>query len=65
MVLASQVLGSIYTTGNVSIYIASYLRAHSDVTLKEINLLLPVQTVCSIFTVYIGAHLCIKYNAYV
>ena len=66
MVHSTKVLGTLYITGNISIYIASHLRIYdSSITLEEINILLPIQVVSSTFTIYFGSCLCTRYNAYV
>ena len=57
------VIGTTYTTGNLSIYIASYLRAHgSSVTIQTLNILFPLQVVAATCSVLIGTTLTNKAN---
>lgn len=52
------VIGTVYITGNISVYAVSYFRLQGDsVTLQDAVILLPIQIVTSTFTLYVGAHL--------
>ena len=61
-----QLLGTVYITGNITVYMASYLR-HFDpsITLQTVNLILPLQLATTDTIPYLGSYLCIKYSAYV
>ena len=49
------VIGTTFTTGNLSIYIASYLRAQgSSITIQTLNILFPLQIVASTCSVLFG-----------
>jgi hypothetical protein len=57
------VIGTTYTTGNLSVYFASYLRLHGDsVTLEQLNVLFPLQVTAATCTVLLGTYLVTKYN---
>ena len=57
------VIGTTYTTGNLSIYIASYLRAHgSSVTIQTLNVLFPLQVISATFSILIAPTLATKTN---
>lgn len=57
------VIGTTYTTGNLSIYIASYLRDQgSSVTLQELNILFPLQVTAATCSVILGTTLTLKTN---
>ena len=57
------VIGTTYTTGNLSIYLASYLRNQgSSVTIQELNVLFPLQVVSATCTVILGTLLTTKTN---
>ena len=53
--LITFVLGSLYITGNISLYMASHLHYHGeDITLKTLSILLPIQIVGSTSSFYLG-----------
>ena len=57
------VIGTTFTTGNLSIYIASYLRAQgSSITIQTLNILFPLQIVASTCSVLFGTILTNKTN---
>lgn len=57
------VIGTTYTTGNLSIYIASYLRDQgSSVTIQELNVLFPLQVVAATSSVIFGTLITTKAN---
>jgi hypothetical protein len=57
------VIGTTYTTGNLSIYIASYLRDHgSSITIQQLNILFPLQVVAATGSVIFGTYLTNKTN---
>ncbi|OMJ78952.1 hypothetical protein SteCoe_21124 [Stentor coeruleus] len=59
------VIGTTYTTSNLSIYIASYLREKgSSVTLQELNILFPLQIAIATSSTLIGTMLTTKYSQY-
>ena len=61
-----QILGTVYITGNISVYMASYLRHYDpSITLQTVNLILPLQLATTDTIPYLGSYLCIKYSAYV
>lgn len=57
------IIGTTFTTGNLSIYIASYLRQKgSSVTLQELNIIFPLQIVSATMSSTLGAFLTTKFN---
>lgn len=57
------VIGTVYTTGNFSVYLASYLRVQgSSVTLGDLNGLFPIQIVSVACIYIIGTNLTLRYN---
>ena len=66
LVLAIQILGTIYVTGNLNVYLASYLRHYDpSITLQTVYLILPLQLATADTVPILGSYLCIKYSAYV
>jgi hypothetical protein len=57
------VIGTVYTTGNISIYMASYLQHEDvDVTLNDLAIVLPLQ-VCGTSTgLLLGSNLTHRFN---
>ena len=52
------VIGTIYITGNISIYMASYLRKYdSSITLDDTSLILPLQVVGTCLSLVVGPYL--------
>lgn len=63
MVSCIQILGTIYVTGSIESYLASYLRIYDDsITLHDIELILPLQVITSTFTQYLGTCICMKFG---
>lgn len=58
------VIGSVYITGNISIYMASYLQhqGHS-VSLEDLSIILPLQICGSTSTLIIGTYLTERFNS--
>lgn len=60
---SSQILGTIYITGSITSYLASYLRLYdSSITLHDLQLILPLQIITSTFSQYLGTYLCMRFN---
>ena len=57
------IIGTTFTTGNLTIYMASYLREkNQSVTLKELNILFPLQVLAATGSVLFGTLLTNKTN---
>lgn len=57
------VLGTVYITGNISIYVASYLHSVGhDVALKDLSIILPLQVIGTTFALIIGSYLTTRFN---
>lgn len=57
------VIGTIYITGNISVYIASYLQSKGhDTTLNDLGIILPLQITGTSASLFIGSYLTAKYN---
>ena len=55
------VIGTVYVTGNISIYIASYLQHKGhNVTLNDVSILLPLQISGTTISILIGSYLSVK-----
>lgn len=56
--IAQLVMGTIYTTGNITIYMASYLQ-HRDhnISTSDLSVILPLQILGMTFTMISGPHL--------
>ena len=51
------VIGTVYITGNISIYMASYLQHEGyDVTLNQLSIVLPLQIVGTAMSLLIGSY---------
>ena len=56
LVISTQVIGTIYMTGNLSSYLVSYLRLKGEnVTLEDAVIILPIQIVSSTVVFPLGA----------
>lgn len=63
-VLINFVIGSVYISGNVGIYFASYLRLYdSSVTMAQINTIFSIQFAVSIPAAQLGALMYLKLGA--
>ena len=57
------VIGTVYITGNISLYIASYLQYKGhNVTIEDISIVLPLQIVGTTISLIIGSYLTNRYN---
>lgn len=57
------ILGSIYTIGNISIYLASYLQASgSNVTVRDLSIIFPITLFGTTLCFILGSYLTNKYN---
>ena len=57
------VLGTVYITGNISLYIASYLQYKGhNVTIQDISIILPLQIIGTAISLAIGPYLTNRYN---
>ena len=57
------VIGTVYITGNISPYIASYLQAHgSEISLKDVSIILPLQILGTSMTLIFGSFMTAKLN---
>ena len=57
------VIGTVYITGNISVYMASYLRRHdSSITVSNVAILLPLQIVGTTITLLLGSYLMARFN---
>mmetsp|Transcript_15802 Transcript_15802/g.28903 ORF Transcript_15802/g.28903 Transcript_15802/m.28903 type:complete len:442 (-) Transcript_15802:1469-2794(-) len=64
--LVHLVIGTVYITGNVTVYFASYLRIHDkSVNLSQLNTIFPIQLVMSCFTIYLGTRMYARFGAQV
>jgi MFS family permease len=58
------ILGTVYISGNVGVYFASYLRIDdSSVTLAEVNTLLPLQLAVSTLFIAVGTQVYLRFGA--
>ena len=59
------VIGTVYISGNISIYIASYLLAHGkEITLNDVNIIMPLQGIGISLMIYFGVFLTNKVNSW-
>jgi MFS transporter, OFA family, oxalate/formate antiporter len=57
------VIGTVYITGNISLYIASYLQYHGEnIKVQDINIILPLQVVGTTLSLLLGSYLTHRYN---
>lgn len=55
------VIGTVYITGNISIYMASYLQHEGhDVSLNNLSIILPLQIVGTAMSLLIGSYITTK-----
>lgn len=60
------IIGTVYITGNISVYIASYLQSKGhNVTLKDLSIILPLQVLGTTISLLLGSYLTTKYNPWV
>jgi hypothetical protein len=60
------VIGTTYITGNISVYIASYLQYKGhDTTLKDLSIILPLQVLGTTISLIFGSYMTAKYNPWV
>ena len=57
------VIGTVYITGNISVYMASYLRRHdSSITISNVSIILPLQIVGTTLSLLSGSYLTSRFN---
>ncbi|OMJ89822.1 hypothetical protein SteCoe_7903 [Stentor coeruleus] len=60
------IIGTVYITGNISVYIASYLQSKGhDITLKDLSIILPLQVLGTTISLLFGSYLTTKYNPWI
>ena len=57
------VIGTVYITGNITVYLASYLRQlDSSITISSVGIILPLQIVGTTIALVLGSYLMIKFS---
>lgn len=60
------VIGTVYITGNINVYMASYLQHEGhDVTLNMLSIVLPLQILGTASSLLLGSYLCTKLGPWV